>query len=502
MLPARRDALLRQKRDEARERAADCAAERRAAGVVNSWLRAADDRHACRAVRREADDVLMQRGFSVRERRERLRELLDEEDRQLVSAARRERETAAQRQARVCDRAKSLQDAREAQRRQLVAQKLDQQFREQCQELREAQSKRQLSQVCEERGAQLRSQQEGARLRRREDDAFHRLWQADARAKEERERREATDARRCGQMQMDFLCRQMANKDDSDSRERRRRQEEAGRQEMQDLQQRGQRQRRLQQDAQAARRRALDDSLRLKMERVAKEERDELQMDNSILQQMLRSESRAQQETAHKRVPHLVPSNVDLRDEQLRFRQYLAEQRMKRKKDEEQMEQMMAEKMNETWDRRERQNLLQRDARNRLMNDVVESRRLQTAQKQQRDLQRRADIAKERVEQDAAARDMKRADEEASKRQRQAYLAYQAELRAQMEQRQHLRREREEEEFRMQQRLQQMERQKLQKKEQVLARPNDGVSHPFRSALASGAREPAVFSPQNGEESG
>ncbi|XP_061603319.1 cilia- and flagella-associated protein 53 [Phyllopteryx taeniolatus] len=496
MLPARRDALLRQKRDEARERAADCAAQRQAAGVVNSWLRATDDRHACRAVRREADDVLMQHGFSVQERRERLRELLDEEDRQLVSAARRERETAAQRQAHMCNRAKSLQDAREAQRRQLVAQKLDQQFRAQSQELREAQSKRQLSQVCEERGAQLRSQQESARLQRREDDAFHQLWQADARAKEERERREATDARRCSQMQMDFLCQQMAAANSQRQRERQRWQEEACQQdqEMQDLQQQAQRQRRLAQDAQAARRRVLDDSLRLKMERVAKEEQDELQVDLSILQQMLQNESQAQQESAHKR--------VDLRDEQLRFRQYLAEQMMRRKKDEEQMEQMMAEKMKETWDRRERQNLLQQDARNRLMNDVMQSRRLQTAQKQQRDFQRRADIAKERVEQDAAVRDMKRADEEASKRQRQAYLAYQAELRAQMEQRQHLRREREEEEFRMQQQLQQMEQQKLQKREQLLARANDGVSHPFRSALASGAQDPVMFSPQNGEESG
>ncbi|XP_061657147.1 cilia- and flagella-associated protein 53 [Syngnathoides biaculeatus] len=491
MLPARRAALLRQKRDEALERAADCAAERRAVGVVNSWLRATGDRHACRTVRRDTDDVLMQQGFSVQERRERLRDLLDDEERQLVSAARRERETAAQMQAQMRQRAKSLQDARETQRRQMVAQKLDQQFREQCQELREAQSKRRLLQVCEERGAQLRSQQEGARRQRREDDAFHRLWQADARAKEDRERREAADARRCGQMQMDFLCRQMADAESQRQRERRRRQEEARRQEqeMQDLQQQAQRQRRLEQEAQVARRRSLDDSLRLKMERVAKEQQDELQMDLRILQQMLQDESQAQQETADKR--------ADRRDEQLRFRQYLAEQMMKRKKDEERMEQMMAEKMKETWDRRERQNLLQQDARKRLMNEVTESRRLQTAQKQQRDFQRRADVARERAEQDAAVRDMKRADRELSKRQRQAYLAYQAELRAQMEQRQRLRREQEEQELGMQRQLERLQQEKLQKKDQVLARPNDGVSHPFRSA-----REPSSFPTQNGQETG
>lgn len=59
----------------------------------------------------------------------RLRELLDEEERQLVLAARLDRVTPLERQKQMRERAKSLLDAREAQRRQVVEQKLDQQFR-------------------------------------------------------------------------------------------------------------------------------------------------------------------------------------------------------------------------------------------------------------------------------------------------------------------------------------------------------------------------------------
>ncbi|XP_037122632.1 cilia- and flagella-associated protein 53 [Syngnathus acus] len=492
MLPARRAMLLRQRQEEERQRASECAREREACRVNNRWLLTSEARNAGHSVRRDVDDVMMQHRCAVHQRQQRLRQLLEDEERQLVLSARLARETPSERQAQMRERAKSLHDAREAQRRQVVAQKLDQQFREQCQELREAQSKRRFLQVCEERAAQLRSQRELALARQREDDMFQQLWRADAHAKEERERREATQARRCDQMQMECLRQQLDDAESLRQSRRRDRQEQARQQEEQTqaLQRQAQRERGLRHQGQAARRRLLDDSLRLKMERVAKEQQDELQLDLDILRQTLQDESQAQRDTADKR------PQADLRDEQLRFRQYLADQMAARQKDEEEMEQMMGEKMKETWDRRERQNRLQQDARNRLMREVAESHQLQSAQKQQREVQRRADIAEERVEVDAALRDTKQADEELSKRQRRAYVAYQAELQAQVEQLRRQRREREDEERREQRHLEQMEQEKLERKDRVLARPNDGIMHPFRKAPGAQEQRPkALASP-------
>ncbi|XP_049593719.1 cilia- and flagella-associated protein 53 isoform X1 [Syngnathus scovelli] len=514
MLPARRAMLLRQRQEEERQRASECAREREACRVNNRWLLTSEARNAGHSVRRDVDDVMMQHRCAVHQRQQRLRQLLEDEERQLVLSARQARETPSERQAQMRERAKSLHDAREAQRRQVVALKLDQQFREQCQELRQAQSKQRFLQVCEERAAQLRSQRELALARQREDDMFQQLWRADAHAKEERERCEATRARRCDQMQTEFLRQQLDDAESQRQSRRRDRQEQARQQVLQTwpsscgrsgpqsahvtcclqeeqtqaLQRQAQRERGLRHQGQAARRRLLDDSLRLKMERVAKEQQDELQLDLDILRQTLQDESQAQRDTADKR--------ADLRDEQLRFRQYLADQTAARQKDEEEMEQMMGEKMKETWDRRERQNRLQQDARNRLMREVAESHQLQNAQKQQREVQRRADIAKERMEVDAALQDTKQADEELSKRQRRAYVAYQAELQAQVEQLRRQRREREDEERREQRHLEQLEQEKLERKDRVLARPNDGIMHPFRKAAGAQEQRPkALASP-------
>ncbi|XP_061149598.1 cilia- and flagella-associated protein 53 [Syngnathus typhle] len=489
MLPARRAMLLCQRQEEERRRASECARQREACRVNNRWLLTSEARNAGHSVRRDVDEVMMQQRCAVHQRQQRLRQLLEDEERQLVLSARLAREKPSGSQAQMRERAKSLHDAREAQRRQVVAQKLEQQFREQCHELREGQSKRSFLQVCEERAAQLRSQRELALARQREDDMFQQLWRADARAKEERERCEATQARRCDQMQMEFLRQQLDDGESLRQRRRRDRQEQARQQEEQTqaLQREAQRERGQRHQGQAARRRLLDDSLRLKMERVAKEHQDELQLDLDILRQTLQDESQAQRDTADKR------PQADLRDEQLRFRQYLADQMAARQKDQEEMEQMMGEKMKETWDRRERQNRLQQDARNRLMRELAESHQLQSAQKQQCEVQRRADIAEERVEVDAALRDTKQADEELSKRQRRAYVAYQAELQAQVEQLRRQRREREDEERREQRHLEQMEQEKLERKDRVLSRPNDGIMHPFRKAAGAQEQRPEAL---------
>ncbi|XP_054613259.1 cilia- and flagella-associated protein 53 [Dunckerocampus dactyliophorus] len=474
MLTPQQAMLHRQKQDALRDRAHKFAMERQTFDMKNSWLQRSDKHYVQRTIERNVRDTMMQHYMAVQERQRRLRTLLEADEEQLVQEARTEHETPLEKQAHMRIRAQTLRDAREVQRQQLVADKLDQQFREQCQELREAQSKRRQLQVCEERAAQLHSQQDYAQLQKQEEDMFQQLWEADARAKEDRERQRVEHQHQSNVAQMDGLRQQMAAVEERRRQMKLQRDEDAQQQaQRQQLQQQlAERERRLSLDAAQARRRMLDDSLRLKKERLAKEEQDELQLDMSILQQTLQDESQHQQDTADKK--------AELRDEQLRFRQYLAEQLKKRKEDEEEMEQLMEDKLKETWDRRDKQNFLQQEARNRLMEEVMESRRLQTAHKQHVNMQKRLEAAKERDELNAAFHEMKRADEEQKKRQRQAYVVYQADLRAQIEQRQQLRREQEAEDAKQKQQVLTLEQQQQQKKEQVLTRPTDGASHPFR----------------------
>lgn len=75
---------------------------------------------------------------------------------------------------------------------------------------------------------------------------------------------------------------------------------------------------------------------------------------------------------------------LELREEQQRYRQYLSEELQKQRREEEETEQLIEEKLKETWTKREEQSRLQREARNRLMNEVMEARRLQIQHKRKK----------------------------------------------------------------------------------------------------------------------
>lgn len=79
---------------------------------------------------------------------------------------------------------------------------------------------------------------------------------------------------------------------------------------------------------------------------------------------------------------------LELREEQHRYRQYLSEELQKQRREEEETEQLIEEKLKETWTKREEQSRLQREARNRLMSEVMEARRLQIQHKRKESEQR------------------------------------------------------------------------------------------------------------------
>ncbi|XP_077354554.1 cilia- and flagella-associated protein 53 isoform X1 [Festucalex cinctus] len=407
MLPARRAMQLRQQHEAARVRED----EARACRVNNAWLLSGDARNVRRAVRRDVDDVMTQHLSSVHQRQQRLRDLLDEDERRLTAAAARlERDSPRDKHERMRRRAEGLADAREAQRRQVAHRKLDLLFRAECQELGEAQSRRHLARIAEERGAQLRGQQEERERRRLEDATFGRMWRADALAKEERERRRAEEARRRGRAQGDFLRRQMADGERTRQRRQLARLEEARQQEEEAsaLQREAERKRAAEREALAARRRALDRSVRLKTARVAGERQEELRREADVLRQTLQEETRARRETADRR--------AETRAQQIRFGEYVTELTARRQQAADEAERATGERVKEARDRRDAETRLRQDARRRLLEDVLDGRRLQTQRKQQADAQRRADAAEERAETDAAARDAERAEREAASR--------------------------------------------------------------------------------------
>ena len=101
-------------------------------------------------------------------------------------------ETPLERQAKMRERAKQLRERRESERLALVEDKLEQRWRQQCEEMRCLMSKRIQDEVCIERGEQLRLKAERKERERQEDNMYAKLWEEDYRIKCEREEIETT----------------------------------------------------------------------------------------------------------------------------------------------------------------------------------------------------------------------------------------------------------------------------------------------------------------------
>lgn len=72
-----------------------------------------------------------------------------------------------------------------------------------------------------------------------------------------------------------------------------------------------------------------------------------------------------------------------MREDQQRYWQYLSDELQRKKQEEEEAELLINERLKEVWDKQEEQSRMQREARNRLMKEVIEAQRLQIQQKRE-----------------------------------------------------------------------------------------------------------------------
>ncbi|KAM3599551.1 uncharacterized protein V6R79_007865 [Siganus canaliculatus] len=422
--------LDRHRQDEARTGFMDAVRNQRTWDVKNTWMKSTEDRYVRRTIQRRVQEALSQQEDQVQERRDRLLSLQVEEQQRLLQEVEEQVETMADRQVKMRDRADALKEQRERERRQLVAQKLDQLFRNQSQELRSEEIRRRERQVTLERDAQVRIRQEQLQQQQQEDQLLDQLWEADRLAKDQRDAQKVQTQRQRNQQQLDSIRTQMEAAEEQRRQQRQLRDQEAQlmrqQQEDQQLQQQHQYQQKVQD--QRSRQQLLDQGLRLKRKRLAREQQEERELDLKILQQVDQQEAGTRQEGAQKK--------AELLEDQLRYRNYLARELQKQKAEEQEADQLIEEKLKEVWSKREEQSRRQREARNRLMEEVKEARRLQIQFKLDQNQQKQLELSTEREEMNRAMEAMKLEDEQEKRRQKQACEAFKADLQAQTKQQQ------------------------------------------------------------------
>jgi len=415
--------------------------------------------------------------YNLECRRQKLREMLAREEQAYIQEMEDSQETVLERQAKMRERAKYLKDKRESERLLTVQDKYDQQFRAQCEELRSTLSKRHQDQVCLERLEQLRQKEQIAHAKRAQEDMYAKLWEQDMLEKAAREEREAKEQHERNRGVLDVLRKQMAALQAQKEEAKKLKEEEA---------QLLKEQRALwkMEDQKAAMEKArkqqetrdmLDRSLASKARKKAKEEQETLAFDLKMLEQLLEESRNEAMETMQRK--------RELREEDRRYRDYLAQLMAEEKAREAALEKLIQQEVEAAWEKRIDQWRRERKARKLLLEDVMAGRAKQLQERLRQNELKQIEAAQEREELQRRIEQNQRLDAEEAHRVNQGRLRYQQDLVDQMAYNTSIRedeRQMEADEFF---KAQQAEREFQARMKQVLDDPSIDKLHPMRRAM-------------------
>lgn len=466
--------LETRRKDELREQAIAETKYQKSCDLKSEWEKATDKRIKSNTIARRVEK-LMQRGtFSLEDRRERLKEMLLAEEQQYIEEMEAKEETTLERQAKMRERAKFLKEKREQERLKLVEEKLDQRWRDNCEELRSTLSQRHQDEVFVERHEQLKMKEEKKKKELEVDKFYADLWAEDIQIKSMREEQTAREQMERNRETLKVLQVQIAACEKQREDEEKLKEMEA-QWLKEEAKLRAEEEKWLQEEKlrkQKAAKRSREVSIRLKKEKEAKEKQEELALDMKILEKLLDdTRNEVKEETQRKR---------EMREENLRFMQYCA---MNRKEDEErekELERIVNEEVEKKWAQTIKQYKMERDARQKLLANVMKSREQQIEERKRiSEKEQEAEIA-ERDALLAAIEEHKRLEADNQERIKNRNIGYQRDLDMQIDYQRRVKAkeiEEEEREFRM---GQEAEAEYQRKLKEALDRPTIDKVHPMR----------------------
>lgn len=466
--------LETRRKDELREQAIAETKYQKSCDLKSEWEKATDKRIKSNTIARRVEK-LMQRGtFSLEDRRERLKEMLLAEEQQYIEEMEAKEETTLERQAKMRERAKFLKEKREQERLKLVDEKLDQRWRDNCEELRSTLSQRHQDEVFVERHEQLKMKEEKKKKELEVDKFYADLWAEDIQIKSMREEQTAREQIERNRETLKVLQVQIAACEKQREDEEKLKEMEA-QWLKEEAKLRAEEEKWLQEEKlrkQKAAKRSREVSIRLKKEKEAKEKQEELALDMKILEKLLDdTRNEVKEETQRKR---------EMREENLRFMQYCA---MNRKEDEErekELERIVNEEVEKKWAQTIKQYKMERDARQKLLANVMKSREQQIEERKRiAEKEQEAEIT-ERDALLAAIEEHKRLEAENQERIKNRNIGYQRDLDMQIDYQRRVKAkeiEEEEREFRM---GQEAEAEYQRKLKEALDRPTIDKVHPMR----------------------
>ncbi|NXC35947.1 CFA53 protein, partial [Campylorhamphus procurvoides] len=429
----------REKEEEQRENARDLRVFQHYRDVCE-WQKSRQNRWVHRAAERRARAKMQDYLEEIDVRRDRLRDLLEEEESKYFAEMDALEEMEAQdKEAKMKERTRLLREKREKERQQVVAEKLEQQFRNRCDEFRTLCTKRNKKESSDSQLAQQALKQELKKKEKMEEQRLEEICEKELLAKDHQMELEAQKATARIEEMLKALDVQMAVLSAHKEEEKQLKKEEAEwleeelhlvRQEKEELE----RQKRYKQ---MECRKMLLKAVQDKRNRLSEEKQSELAVDKMILEQDFQDPQRDVEEKTKKK--------QELLKDQLNYLAHLAEQLRKDKEQEEEDEKIFKEENDQAWAKKIEKIKLEREARFQLLRSVVKTRQMQMEEKLQKKIEKEIEMAEEKKLLDETIREYKRWEEEERARKVQKANEYRNQLTAQIAYRQWLREEEEKE---------------------------------------------------------
>uniref|UniRef100_H0UWQ9 Cilia- and flagella-associated protein 53 n=2 Tax=Cavia porcellus TaxID=10141 RepID=H0UWQ9_CAVPO len=313
--------------------------------------------------------------INTEERRNKLRELLASEEKEYFTEMQQKEETIEEKKDRMREKTKLLKEKKEKERQDFVAEKLDQQFRECCDELRNQLFRIHRKTVCEERKAQIAFNEEQKRQKVIEEQMFARLWEEDRLAKERREAQEERKQKELVENTRLGLNAQVTSIQAQRQAAQRLKEEEARLLEKDNAQIKleSEQEKLKKQKTKQEVRNNLQKTLQEKMEFIQQEYRQEQALNMELVQRALQDLQEEADKKKHKR--------EDMLREQKIYLKYLEQRRQEEKAQEKELDRMLEEEKQKKLAEKDKMLRLEKEARKQLMNEVTCTRKLQVQEK-------------------------------------------------------------------------------------------------------------------------
>lgn len=360
-------------------------------GELALWEQKTDANIKKNEVRKRYEVIMARAEAELEGRKSRLRHMLQAEQVSLQQELDSQRVNPAEYRKMRAEKARKLAQARELERQQLASELIMKQWKEGCDPLRHLESKQLLMNVVEVQKKQLL--EKGIKEKaEKEKDAIFDLYSEQARAKQEQKEKEDHELR----MKMDEELKLILDQQVKERTKQRDYVEEVRQQEIAALKAswaQEAEQKKQQELVQHHKNQALGEELRafnrMKQEEAKIELEKEREEDRRIVQEAIakaKEEERKEKEISERQ-----------RDDARKYREHLKIQMQKEHEDETERDILIAQAEKEQWAKIEAVRKAQEDARNKLMEEVIESRNQQIAKKKFAKTMELQDREKDRV---------------------------------------------------------------------------------------------------------